>query len=249
MRCDLFCLGCLISCAFGYSGSPARQQNFSGSEFVFVRIQYNGYDQGAEEGSFAPPWAHDFPRAERNLLKLLAELAPVQTNSRSHLVLRLDDPEIMDYPFLYVSEPGFWDITEAETHNLREFLDGGGFVLFDDFRGQAEWDNLVASMRQVYPDRGFRKLTIDEPVFQCYLDIESLEMPAPYQAPGKQAFYGIFDESGRLQVVAAANNDIGDYWDWSDERIPPKMSDQAYRFGINFVLYALDDCRDQPPED
>ncbi len=211
------------------------------SLFQFVRIQYNGYMLGSwgRRGS-EPPWAHDYPKAERNFLKILSELTSIETTERSHKVLRMHDADIMDYPFLYVSEPGYWDITEPEVQNLRKYLDRGGFVLFDDFRGQRDWGNLVNCMRQVYPERGFRKLTVDEPVFQCFYNIDDLDLPAPYRVPGEPAFYGIFDDTGRLQVVAAYNNDIGDYWEWSDDNFTPiELSNEAYKFGINFVLYAL----------
>ena len=43
-----------------------------------------------------------------------------------------------------------------------------------------------------------------------------------------------------MQAVAAYNNDIGDYWEWSDESINPiSFSNEAYKFGINFVIYSL----------
>lgn len=209
--------------------------------FHFVRIQYNGYMLGGwRGGNFEPPWAHDYPRAERNFLKIVSELTSIETSDRSYKVLRMHDPEIMNYPFLYVSEPGFWDVTDAEVANLRKYLDRGGFILFDDFRGPEEWNNLVTSMRRVYPGRSFRLLTLDDSIFRCFYDIDSLDLPAPYRVPGPPAFYGMADENDRIQVVAAFNNDIGDYWEWSDDTLTPlPLSNEAYKFGINFVIYAL----------
>ncbi len=211
--------------------------------FNFVRIRYNGYSGvgmwGA--GDWVPPWAHDYPRAEKNFLQILSEMTTVETTPQSYLILDLDDPRIMDFPILYVSEPGYWNCTNAETDNLREYLSRGGFVIFDDFRdAPGEWDTFSGCMKRVFPDRPLEVLTADHPVFHCFYDIDDLHMVPPYEVPGEPTFYGMSDPDGRLQVVANFNNDIGDYWEWSDQSfVPIKLSNEAYKFGINYIIYAL----------
>ncbi len=210
--------------------------------FQFVRIRYNGFvsSWGGGRGRWVPPWMHDYPRAEQNFLKIFMELTGIETTPESYLVLDLNDPRIMNYPALYVSEPGYWNITAEEAANLREYLLRGGFVIFDDFRGAGDWHNFTSSMQQVYPERGFEELTTDHPVFHCFYDIDSLDMLPPYNVPGKPRFYGLSDEDGRLLAVANFNNDIGDYWEWSDESLVPiSASNEAYKFGINYFVYAL----------
>ena len=210
--------------------------------FQFVRIRYNGF--GGTFGSRRwglPPWMHDYPRAEKNFLKILMEVTTVPTTTESYLILDLDDPTIMEYPFLYVSEPGYWAVTPKEIQNLREYFDRGGFVVFDDFRGAPEWSNLVRAMKQVDPERNFELLTPVHPIFHCFYDIESLDMIPPYRIRGSglPRFFGWSDAEGRIQAVANFNNDIGDYWEWSDEAINPLNSNEAYKFGINYVIYSL----------
>ena len=207
--------------------------------FQFVRIRYNGYMGPLSGGRFGPPpWAHDYPRAEKNLLKILMELTTVPTTPDSHLVLDLDDPRIMLYPVLYVSEPGYWNITEAETANLREYLLRGGFVIFDDFRGMQEWRNLTGAMQKVLPESHFQELQVDHPIFHCFYDIETLEMIPPYEVPSPPSFQGLVDEKGRLIAIANFNNDIGDYWEWADDALVPlDLSNEAFKFGINYIIY------------
>lgn len=223
---------------------PHRTSGVDPNLFNFVRIRYNGFTGMGSWGGgrwSTPPWAHDYDRAERNFLKILGELTTVETTSDSYLILDLDDPEIMQYPVLYVSEPGYWNCTKKETDNLREYLLRGGFVIFDDFRdAPGEWDNFSGCMREVFPDRTLEVLEADHPIFHCFYDIDSLDMVPPYGVPGKPTFYGMADETGRLQVIANFNNDIGDYWEWSDQTfVPIQLSNEAYRFGINYVVYAL----------
>ena len=209
--------------------------------FQFVRIRYNGYVDFLGMGNFGPPpWMHDYPRAERNFLKILLEVTSIQTTPDSYLILDLDDPEIMNYPNLYVSEPGYWNITDEEAANLREYLSRGGFMIFDDFRGTQEWENLTTAMKKVLPERSFQELTLDDPVFHCFYDIETLDMIPPYNVPGRPMFYGMFDDKKRLLAVANYNNDIGDYWEWADESFTPvSLSNEAFKLGVNYIIYGL----------
>jgi hypothetical protein len=209
--------------------------------FQFARIRYNGYVDFLGMGSWGPPpWAHDYPRAEKNFLKILLEVTSIQTTPNSYLVLDMDDPLIMNYPILYVSEPGYWNITDEEAANLRAYLSRGGFVIFDDFRGIQEWENLTAAMKKVLPERNFQELTLEDPIFHCFYDIETLDMVPPYAVPGKPQFFGMFDEQKRLLAIANYNNDIGDYWEWADESFTPvNLSNEAFKFGVNYIIYGL----------
>jgi hypothetical protein len=209
--------------------------------FQFVRIRYNSYGGfGLFRMGNGPPWMHDYPRAEKNFLKILMEVTEVETTPDSYLILTFDDPRILEYPFLYVSEPGYWNITEAEIKNLREYFNRGGFIVFDDFRGYEEMNNLRSAMAAIFPDRTWRELSLDDAVFHCFYDIESLDFEPPYMlVPELPKFLGWFDSEDRLQAVANYNNDIGDYWEWSDQAINPINSNEAYKFGINYVIYSL----------
>ena len=41
-------------------------------------------------------------------------------------------------------------------------------------------------------------------------------------------------------VIANFNNDIGDYWEYSDlGYVPIELSNEAYKFGVNYVIYAM----------
>lgn len=224
-----------------YDSSSAVDPNHT-SLFNFVRIRYNGYlSFGGRRFGREPPWRHDYPYAEQNFLKILSELTSIETTERSYLILDADDPEVMKYPMLYVSEPGYWNCTEAEIVNLREYLQRGGFIVFDDFRDDpGEWQAFSGCMREVMPEHTYQPLTIEHPIFHCFYDIETLHMTPPYGVPGMPTFYGLSDENGRLMSIANFNNDLGDYWEWSDQSIVPiALSNEAYKFGVNYAIYAM----------
>ena len=117
-----------------------------GCNFAFARVQFNSY-----RARRRPGWAHDYPRAERNLLRILREVTGVYTSSEKHTVVRLDSPDIVRYPVLYFSELGSWTITPEEAKNFRSYLLRGGFAIIDDFDGPWDWQTLESCMAQVLP--------------------------------------------------------------------------------------------------
>ena len=211
--------------------------------FTFARVQFNSRGRmggGRRRRGGGPGWAHDYPRAERNFLNILAELTTVRTAPESYVIVQLEDPEIMRYPFLYFSEPGTWEITPEETANLKEYLDRGGFAIFDDFGGGRDWAVFHQNFKSVVPDRDLELLTVDDPIFHCFFDIETLAMGVRQGSRQRPQFFGLRDEQGRLQMIVNFNNDLGDYWEWSDAGLfPLSLSNEAYKFGVNYVVYSL----------
>ena len=50
----------------------------------------------------------------------------------------------------------------------------------------------------------------------------------------------IFDDDGRLMVAINFNMDMGDAWEHADDPYYPEpMTALAYRFGINYLIYAM----------
>src|SRR5918995_173700 len=77
--------------------------------FVFVRLRYGsgsglaqfrGFRRGREA-----PWAHDCPRADVHFMKILDEITLLAPRLDGSNVLSLDEAELFDYPFAYMSEP------------------------------------------------------------------------------------------------------------------------------------------------
>jgi hypothetical protein len=133
------------------------------------------------------------------------------------------------------------DLTAKELSNLREYFNRGGFVMFDDFRGRA-LNNLVMQMKRVFPERGMFRLDVSSPIFNVFYDIDSLDMPAPYMNfdSGQPTFWGMKDEQDRLILIANADNDFGEFWEWVDRgEMPFQPAAQSVRLGINYLIYAM----------
>ncbi|HET6679678.1 MAG TPA: DUF4159 domain-containing protein [Gemmatimonadaceae bacterium] len=222
-----------------FSGDITVEQNprYDG-RFAFVRLRYQGYGCMSNEG---PGWMHDYPIAERNLMKILGELTALQPRLDSSYVLDTDDPELMRHPIAYLSEPGCWRPTESEVTGLQQYLQKGGFLIVDDFRGQ-HWYNFAEVMSRVLPGLQFVELDVTNPVFQSMLGIETLDLSEPNYG-GRSLFMGLYEDNDpakRLLVVANYNNDIGDYWQWSAEGfLPIPLTNEAYKLGVNYIMYGF----------
>jgi hypothetical protein len=212
--------------------------------FAFTRLQY-GTQSLLASGRFRrePTWAHDFPRADFHFLKILGELTFVRTFLDEGNILTLDDPDLMRFPLVYMSEPGFWQPGEAELEGLRSYLTKGGFIIFDDFRGN-HVDNLMFQMRRVLPDHQFQKLDATHPIFHSFFEINTLDPRSGYYSDaGDTEWLGMFEDNDprkRLLAIANNNHDLGELWEFSDTGyVPVDLSNEAYKFGVNYVMYAM----------
>lgn len=206
---------------------------------VFVRIRYatgmGGFGRGRDPG-----WYHDYPTADIHMMKILNEITIARPRLDGSNILGLADPELHNYPIAYMSEPGFWYPDEKESIGLRTYLLKGGFIIFDDFRGR-DWDNLQDQMRLVLPDAHWVQLDSTHPVFHSFFEIEDLQFLTSYN--GYPTYYGIFEQNDprkRLMAIANRDNDLGEYWEFSDQGyVPVDLSNQAYKFGVNYFIYGL----------
>ncbi len=214
--------------------------------FTFARIRFGS---GLSSRSFRgrgrggqPPWAHDFPRAERNFMSIIRETTLIRPFMDGGNVFSTDDPELTRYPLAYMSEPGFWYPSDEEVVGLRNYLLKGGFLIADDFNGP-DWFNFEAQMKRVIPGAQFVQLDESHRIFDSFFRIESLETLIPPYSRGRPMYFGLHEDNDpakRLVVIANYNNDIGEYWEFSDIGwYPIDLSNEAYKLGVNYLIYAM----------
>lgn len=213
--------------------------------FTFARLKYTT-GPGGYYYMGLPAWAHGFPRAEFNLLKVLDLLSYLHPHIDASNVLALDDPALMKYPVAYMTEAGFWTMNDREAAGLRAYLQKGGFVIFDDFRDDfrnAGWYNFVHQMRRVIPTAQFVDLTPDNPIFHSFFQIDSLNIVPQYYDRGPPIFRGLFEDNDphkRLMAMINFNTDVSNFWEFSDRGFfPIDMSNEAYKLGVNYIMYGL----------
>ena len=145
------------------------------------------------------------------------------------------------------------DFQPAEIEALREFMFRGGFVLLDDFWGEAHLQDFQTEMAKLFPERELVKLDTRHELFHTFFDINEVA-----QIPGRAvtwdynggfslddpnyppSVYAILDDDGRVMLVANHNADLGDGWEHTFyEPYPTRYSNEAYKIAINFLIYAF----------
>src|SRR5688500_3876279 len=202
--------------------------------FTFVRIRYTVYGRSG--------WEYDYPAMERNLMTMIGELTSLAPHKKGSNIHTLDDPEMLKFPVAYLSEPGYWHMSEAEVLGLRTWLAKGGFLIVDDFMLN-EWHNFEREIKRVLPKANIARLDVSHPIFNSFFKIMSLDMPYPSRPNIRAEFLGIYEDNDptkRLNVVINYNNDIGDYMEWSGDGIwPVNVTNDAYKLAINYIVYGM----------
>ena len=222
-----------------FGDAPVPNVPYDG-RFTFVRIKFEVGLQGFR-GRRDLKWDHDYPRAERHFTKILEELTTVQPRVDASNIFALDDPDLFKFPIAYLSEPGFWQPTDREVAGARAYLQKGGLMILDDFVGNQIF-NLENQLRRILPGARMIALTKEHPIFDAFYRIESLDYVHPmFGQPS--IFFGVFEDNDpakRMLMIVNYNNDIGEYWEWSDTGLfAIDLSNDAYKIGVNYLVYAL----------
>lgn len=270
------CLGvCVLAMAWGLFGwlradapAPAAAGNRDLDAFTFVRIMYDSVGGFGEayyqyEGRVWQRWETDFPRAETNLLFRLNQLTSMKVNPEP-LVLRLTDDRLRDYPFIFMSDVGWQQLTQPERVSLEAYLEAGGFLWIDDFWGEAEWDNWTVNFQGLGDNWQWRPVSDTHPLMSTIYRLpECPQIPARifYEQTGRAwdppqihrspsggtagvnqvHLMGLFDVNDRLLAIATHNTDIADGWEREGEsrEFFERFSINSYAFSINVLMYAM----------
>ncbi len=221
-----------------------KDHEFKHDVFTFVRVEYSSYRWSK--------WRTDYPDSDLNFSFRLQELTSLKVDPNGK-ILKLTDPELLDYPFIYIIEPGEMTLDEAEVLGLRKYLENGGFLMVDDFWGEDEWFVFYQNLKRVFPDREPVELPMEHEIFHLVYDLkEKPQIPSinhywsghrterwDAQEPHYRA---IFDDNNRIMALICHNTDLGDGWEREglDSGYFKEYSEKwAYPLGINIVTYAM----------
>jgi hypothetical protein len=246
-------------------------EHFKKDVFTFVRVEYDdGFAGGGRRGRFGgyggygfSRWAIDFPDSDLNFSFRLQQLTSIKVNPNP-ITLRLTDPRLADYPFLYMIEPGYLLFSDEEVAALKHYLLNGGFLMVDDFWGDYEWENFHREIKRVFPEPEYDpvELDISHEIFRCVYRLkEKPQVPSidswmgtgvtwesEYRHGGNTRdvhYKGISDKENRLMVIICHNTDLGDGWEREGEDpeyFKTFSEKKSYPMGINIVTYAMTHC-------
>lgn len=222
------------------------------SELHIARLVFS-HGTHSNWGPGRPWWRIDWPSAEYFFTDGLQRYTSIDTAPDSVHISLFDD-SLFDYPWLFAQQVGRWQLGEAEVAALREYLLRGGFLVVDDFHGPAQWQIFERVMQRVLPGARIEDLDATDPLMNVLYELnQNTQIPGrrhlrsgmgsevrvdmPHTPP---RWRGIHDAQGRLMVAVNFNMDMGDAWEHADDPVyPVPMTSLAYRFGINYIVYAM----------
>jgi hypothetical protein len=135
--------------------------------------------------------------------------------------------------------------------------------MVDDFWGEVQWLGFEHEIKRVFPERGFQDLPMDHPLFHCVFDLSvprnQLQIPNYHQgirseythvtweyhdgeACTEVHFRALFDDRGRIMIIACHNTDDGDGWEREGESayfFHEFSEKRAYPLAVNILYYLM----------
>ncbi|MEZ6137222.1 MAG: DUF4159 domain-containing protein [Pirellulaceae bacterium] len=226
---------------------------FAQDVFTFVRIQFDS------QGPFGwhDRWDNDFPDGDWNFSLRLQQLTTMTVDPDSKF-LRLDDPSLLEYPFVYFAGVQYMRLSPDEQAGFRRYLLNGGFFMMDDLWGVESRENVMREMLAVLPNCTPVELPLSHEVFHVVYDLQELPQVTDYLTWSRGSrfeyshegeagdvaphFIAYFDDFGRMVGIVCHNNDIGDGWEREGHHQDYFMEysvKHSYPFGINVITYAM----------
>jgi hypothetical protein len=196
------------------------------------------------------------PKALPNLMIALHGLVPgVQVNP-SPPDLAVLDPQLADYPLLYMHGRSAFRFGAAEVKRLREYLDVGGVLFADATCGSDSFDRSFRELcAQLYPETPLERIAVDHPLFKsaaadgAWFDLSEVTRREPLRVgpndplrpvtrKGEPQLEAVYHD-GRF-VVIYSPLDISCALEHSqDVKCRGYIHEDALRIAVNVVIYAL----------
>jgi hypothetical protein len=211
--------------AWAAQPSQPRQADSAGG-FTIARLKYTGGgDWYSDESSL------------RNLLAQLRAKGEIRVGQDKETVVTAADPEIWNYPMLFVTGHGNIKMTDDEIRGLRRYLDQGGFLWADDNFGLDK--SFRALMQRVYPESPLVELPFSHVLFRQPNAFPNGAPKIHEHDGGPARVFGIV-RGGRVVVLYTFDCDIGNgIEDAGVHDDPAEKRAAAMRFAVNIASYVV----------
>ncbi len=207
------------------TASVLSQTAAPGSAVRIGRVKYTG---GGD-------WYND-PSAEVNVLQFLHEQTGVDVDP-TYTPADISNDQLFSFPILFMTGHGNIAFGEKEVRNLRTYLENGGFLYADDDYGMDK--PFRRELKKVFPDQELVELPFSYGLYHAPFSFPA-GPPKTHKHDGKPPRgYGLFLH-GRLVVYYTYESNPSDGWaDPEAHGDPPDKREEALRFGVNLLVWAL----------
>jgi uncharacterized protein DUF4159 len=168
------------------------------------------------------------------------------------VVIAAASPELLSFPFVFMTGHKLVRFSAAERENLRRFGDQGGLLFSDDCNHDVNGlyaKSFEDEMRAIFPDERLAKLPESHPLYRCFFTFTGGPPQTSHELNGwgdnlvHQYLKAIEPGSaapGRAARIAVlySNKDYGCEWDydWRNKRF---LREDNTKFAVNVAVYVM----------
>ena len=158
---------------------PAVKKNITG----YIHIAFAWGDQLT--------FPQHLARGFINLKEGMNRWTRIDTRIDKHIYL--SSPNLLKYPFVYVTADRSFELSKIEKKNIRDYFDSGGFMFLETATPATEGSQAEAALKQMLRDTlgshaRFSPIPNSHPLYHCFFDFD-------YGPPqGSELIDGYFDD-------------------------------------------------------
>jgi hypothetical protein len=180
-------------------------------------------------------WYND-PSAEANLLAFVHQHTGVDVDP-TYTPVDIGSEQIFSFPILFMTGHGNIALTGKDLENLRTYLQNGGFLYADDDYGMDK--SFRRELSRAFPGRDLVELPFSFGLYHTPFSFSGGPPKTHKHNENPPRAYGLF-HNGRLIVLYTYESNPSD--GWADPEVhgdPPDKREEALRFGVNIIMWAL----------
>lgn len=200
------------------------------SEFVFATAQYESGDWDSA------------PLVPNNLIDSVARYTSLPV-APSGVIVSLSSPDLLRYPFVYLTGHLPVRFNEAERTMTRTLIERGGMLFVDDHNHDVDGAFHRTATEEIGRVAGpLKELSNNHPLFSAYFRFPDGPPTTSHELNGwgdnlVHKHLMAVERSGRIAVLYS-NKDYSSEWNYHPETKRFYSVDNT-RFGVNLVVYAL----------
>lgn len=151
--------------------------------------------------------------------------------------VEVSNPEIFNYPFLFLTGHGNIILSDQEAENLRTYLNAGGFLYIDDDYGLDKY--IRPAMEKVFPNNEFVELPFEHPIYHQEYEFNE-GVPKIHEHDNEPPKgYAILIE-GRVAVFYTVESNLSDGWESPDvHNVSNELREEALKMGANIIQFSF----------
>lgn len=181
------------------------------------------------------------PNDVNNLLKSMKDMIGVNYNMQ---VKGLDEvtADASKNPILFRSGHYNYQYNDEQRKRLREYMLGGGMVVFNTGLGSAPfYRSTVKELAAIFPEQPLQRLTADHPIFHSYYDLDRVQyLPGVARSGylGNEPWFDAIEINCRVVALVSRWCLAVGWEDYEKPEFQAYTADSAKKLGVNIFSYA-----------